>query len=482
MKRIYFIISTFLIGINALYASEAIDSVSYAYGHQFTLATMAGKNDLMESKEDFENYIRGLEENSRQISQMNDSSYMMSYMLGGMEGVFITDGIHHKKKEDLPPFPCIIAGLRKVGNGEVSLPADTVAAMDLINRYGNKEMRPSDLDDDTECRFFTAYGVMKAYQPGLQKYIDGIRPGTKCVENRQAYATGMADVLETCTEVPKTAYDIGKSMSLSINLGAMQDDSLEFASFIAGAKAALGLGEQVISRDEVEKIIDLRYMQECDSTDKVYIEKLGEYIDKLDVQLDMPYSIDWKVTAGSVADVGTSAFQAFYDVVSKLNILDAQISGILMAQSRDEDVGIYEAALSAISNTPLPEGYKWFCGRTDDCQTTVGIMQTVPLFQAEVREATVDFDHTSGMMNVQWRFDVTDALKWAEFTENNISKHVAVEIDGRFMFAPRVNQQITGGSCAITGLTAEEINRLFKNAEKAVDLTPVDTIEVIEIK
>ncbi|ROS85243.1 hypothetical protein EEK90_03610 [Muribaculaceae bacterium Isolate-036 (Harlan)] len=62
-----------------------------------------------------------------------------------------------------------------------------------------------------------------------------------------------------------------------------------------------------------------------------------------------------------------------------------------------------------------------------------------------------------------------------------IGRHVAVEIDGRFMFAPRVNQQITGGRCAISGLTSEEINLLFRNTEKDVNQHPADTIEVIEI-
>ena len=85
------------------------------------------------------------------------------------------------------------------------------------------------------------------------------------------------------------------------------------------------------------------------------------------------------------------------------------------------------------------------------------------------------------MVNVEWAFDADDAIKWAKFTEASIGRHVAVEIDSRFMFAPRVNQQITGGHCAISGLTSEEINLLFRNAEKDVNQHPADTIEVIEI-
>ncbi len=162
---------TLFIGVSSAIASEKIDSLSYALGHQYTLGTLAGKNDLMQSEADFQDYIRGLEDNSRTLTQMNDSSYMMSYCLGAMEAIFITDGMHRKKKEELPPFSCIIAGLRKVGTGKISLPADTVAAMSVINTYSREGMKPEDLDADTCCMFFEAYGTMKAYQPGLQEYI-----------------------------------------------------------------------------------------------------------------------------------------------------------------------------------------------------------------------------------------------------------------------------------------------------------------------
>ena len=85
------------------------------------------------------------------------------------------------------------------------------------------------------------------------------------------------------------------------------------------------------------------------------------------------------------------------------------------------------------------------------------------------------------MINVQWSFDGADAIKWAEFTEENIGNHVAVEINDKFMFAPMVNQQITGGRCAISGLTPEEINSLSRNAEKIVNKEPLDAIEIIDL-
>ena len=135
---------TLLIGMGSAAAAEKTDSLSYAYGYQYTIATMAGKNDMMQSEQDLRDYIRGLEEKDPDLIQMNDSSYMISYLIGATEAVFMTDGVHHKKKEDLPPFSCIITGLRKVGEKKICLPADTVAAMSVINRYSEDEMKPED--------------------------------------------------------------------------------------------------------------------------------------------------------------------------------------------------------------------------------------------------------------------------------------------------------------------------------------------------
>lgn len=476
---------TLLIGMGRAAAAEKTDSLSYAYGYQYTIATMAGKNDMMQNEQDLRDYIRGLEEKDPDLIQMNDSSYMISYLIGATEAVFMTDGVHHKKKEDLPPFSCIITGLRKVGEKKICLPADTVAAMSVINRYSEDEMKPEDFDADVSCRFYTAYGIMKAYQPGLQQYIEGLLPGTSCIENRQAFATGMADILEAYTVPPATAYDMGRSIALTMRLTSLEKDPVVYTSFVAGAKASLGLGEQIIPRNEVDEIFNRQFEQQLETSDKIdneaYFEKVADYIEKLEIEPFTQYQVDWKVTAGTVADSGTAPTDVFSTVISELNVSDDALDGILMAQLCDEDSPLCETALTTIKRYSLPDGYKWFCGRNVDGQTTIGIMQTVGLFKADAHKASVYMDRMSGMVNVEWEFDVKDALKWAEFTTANIGRHVAMEIDGVFMFAPKVNQQISGGRCSISSLTPEEINRLFKNAKKEENQTPVDTIEVIEI-
>ena len=389
MKLITTIILTLFAGAGFAVASERIDSVSYAFGHQYTLGIMAGKNDMMQTEQDFKDYIRALEDNIGNMREMTDSSYMMSYCLGAMEA-----------------------------EGKINLPADTIAARDFLNRHSDDDKKASDLDKETECEFFTSYGIMKAYQPGLQQYINGLKPGTSCVENRQAYATGMADILEAYSIPPATAYDQGRMIALSMNMTSIEQDPIDPASFVAGAKASLGLGPQIIPRFEAEEILNRQFEQQAKAAGavdyEVYASKLGEYINRLEIEPACPYYVDWKVTARAVAEPGPA------------------------------------------------------------------LTETEPEFVAQVHEATVELDSTSGILNVQWTFDEPDALKWAEFTEASIGKHVAVYINGKYMFAPRVNQRISGGRCAISDLTPEEINSLFKNAEKVAPQHPVDTIEIID--
>ncbi|MDE6100176.1 MAG: hypothetical protein K2G01_03960, partial [Paramuribaculum sp.] len=359
-----------------MHATGSIDTLSYAFGHQHTLATLAGNNSLMQTGSDFEDYIRGLEENLRDINHMGDSSYMLSYALGGLEATFIYSGASRAKEEDRPPFPCIIAGLRKVGNNEISLPADTIAAMNTINSLTTENRHQSELDKENACRFFTAYGIMKAFQPGLQQYINEIKPGTKCIANRQAFANGMADGLESATEIPKTAHDVGKIIALSAKLAEIDDSTFDYNSFIAGAKAALGLSDEIIPREAVEQIIDIKYAKYDDTANDVDLEKAYSLLGKLEIEPFTEYSVDWSVTAGPVAGIGTPATDSFFMIMNQLGINENPVNGTLMIHTPDENGSLFDAISSAIRNSPLPDGYKWFCGKTDNNETTVGIMDS----------------------------------------------------------------------------------------------------------
>lgn len=63
-------------------AAEKLDSLSYAFGQEFTVASMAGENDLMRTRKDFVDYVKGLEDEFNNLKQLNDSSAVISYYIG----------------------------------------------------------------------------------------------------------------------------------------------------------------------------------------------------------------------------------------------------------------------------------------------------------------------------------------------------------------------------------------------------------------
>ena len=485
MKRLYLLILSAVVGFSAIRAGETIDSLSYATGYMSTLSLMAGENKLMQNREDFENFIHGLEDNLYGMELMSDSSYMISYVLGAMQGTFMTDGINFEKKESLPRFDCIISGLRKVADGDITLPADTIAAKTILEKYGHKGTQPEDLDADTRCKFFTSYGIMKAFAPGLQKYIQENIPGTKCIENRQAFAAGMADILEPMTRMPKDAYDLGKTVARSLFISGQDSNGMDFPSFIAGAKAALGLGLQLIPREKVEQIIwNEKFISADELNDTSYnvkeldLQRLDDLTNRLDVDLGKRYRVDWNVTVCPVADVSQPCTKIFLDILRESSISSEGMSQLIIHKS-DVDVLTCLNITDSIKRTPLPEGYKWFC-RSDTTGLTIGIIDKSREFNAKVNEAYVDYNKYNNSLETDWKFNAADAKKWEKFTEGNLGKKVATEINGVFLSAPMVMNIIDEGACSLNGLSIDEINSLFKNAGENPDHTP-DTFEVIEI-
>lgn len=253
------------------------DTVSYAVGHQYSLALMAGKNDLMQEKKDFEEYVRGLDEHLTDMEAFRDSTYAVSYSLGGMQAIFLTDG--RSEEENSAVMPCIAAGLRRVADGRIVLPDDTLAALAVIEQYADS-VRPMELEPEARCAFFTAYGIMKAYQPGLQQYVDEMAFPHKLAANRQAYVRGMADLLETACVEPTTAYDLGRFVAQSVRIQFMNMNVCDKSSFLAGARAALWLADPLMPRGEVEGVFERKF-READGKyefdeDGIVIEEMPE--------------------------------------------------------------------------------------------------------------------------------------------------------------------------------------------------------------
>jgi len=79
----------------------------------------------------------------------------------------------------------------------------------------------------------------------------------------------------------------------------------------------------------------------------------------------------------------------------------------------------------------------------------------------DLQRTQVVFDQSAGTPQVQIEFTTEGSSKFAEITERNIGKVVAIVLDDQIISAPVVQQQIIGGSAVITGSTdVEEAKRL----------------------
>ena len=260
MKRIIFYIFFLSIGMIGHAQKAKLDSASYAFGDKIIRSVAENQDSIVPGFEfDMENLaevIRGLEENLVFMKYSQDSIKKISFSLGGMQGTFMSDGFQFKM--DAIPFDCIMAGLMKVVNHELTLPQDTIK----INEYMKslpENMKPEDMPDEDKCRFFTNYGTMKGLQPGLQKYIYEMtsKSENEVPADYEAYAAGFALMVKFMSLEAKqelTPYSCGVSIGGSI---AMQSLPFHFteADFLDGCRAAAGLIERKITIEESDRIV-----------------------------------------------------------------------------------------------------------------------------------------------------------------------------------------------------------------------------------
>lgn len=80
---------------------------------------------------------------------------------------------------------------------------------------------------------------------------------------------------------------------------------------------------------------------------------------------------------------------------------------------------------------------------------------------SDLSKAVVSFNQNTGEPQVELQFTSNGAKKFAEITERNVGKIVAIVLDNFVLTAPRVQQVITGGTAQITGsFTAEQAKAL----------------------
>lgn len=118
----------------------------------------------------------------------------------------------------------------------------------------------------------------------------------------------------------------------------------------------------------------------------------------------------------------------------------------------------------------MTSGYKFVCWSDSENQVGFGVVGTSGAFQSKIKKASLNIINTSDADYMQIEFRFGDSLcsaevkEWAEFTGRNIGNVVVCELNGQVVMAPRINAEITGGACAITGLSVGRINTLFADS------------------
>ena len=269
MRQIFFIIFLLSIGMKSHAQEAKLDSASYAYGDKIVRSIVESPDSVFPgfeyNKENLAEIIRGIQENLDFMKYSQDSIKSISFGLGGMQGVFMSDGFQFKM--DIIPFDCILEGLMKDINHELTLPQDTI----IINEYMKSlpaDMKPENMPNEDRCRFFTNYGMMKGLQPGLQGYIHETtgKSEDEAPADYEAYAAGIAMMVRLMMLDAKndsSPYGFGMVLSSSLIMKPLTFQFTE-TDFLDGCRAAAGLKERKITVEESDRIIS-KFIPEIES-------------------------------------------------------------------------------------------------------------------------------------------------------------------------------------------------------------------------
>jgi len=282
MKRflISFTMAACIVG--NLFAQEKFDSLSYALGDEYIRNSDLNLSGMIQqSVNDREEFIRGFSDGLKRTaaSSYHDGQRMGFYAL-------IADDVKIN-------LDCLLEGLRKVANNTVVLPRDTIGAYQLLNGYGVMAMPMLDGDN---CRLETMMGILCGLTASVP---DRLMSDSITIEDQQAFAAGMADVLEKSDSM--AAYDIGKLAVAFFFPDVMivkreRGLDVDYDAIIDGVRGALELAERKMSVEEVELCLTKYYAEQYgaqaegeleynDDTDDTLLEQaVKEAIEKAEAE------------------------------------------------------------------------------------------------------------------------------------------------------------------------------------------------------
>ncbi len=107
-----------------------------------------------------------------------------------------------------------------------------------------------------------------------------------------------------------------------------------------------------------------------------------------------------------------------------------------------------------------------------------GYLVPTGLTGAQLKRAVVQFNPQTNVPEVGIEFDTTGSDLFADITEKNVGKQLAILLDGSPVMAPMINEPIYGGTAAISGgFTAEQAKQLAVQLSAGALPVPISVLE-----
>ena len=104
--------------------------------------------------------------------------------------------------------------------------------------------------------------------------------------------------------------------------------------------------------------------------------------------------------------------------------------------------------------TSVPQGFKIYPADKADteAQDREYLLREIPVVQGEeLADAQPGFDHRNGEPVINFRFNQRGAVKFGQFTTENVGKPFAIVLDNKVLSAPVIREPILGGAGQISG-------------------------------
>lgn len=265
--------------------------------------------------------------------------------------------------------------------------------------------------------------------------------------------TGAGTVFSKVIDEPKAYYVIKVEEEKTIG------DEIHVRHLLVGYQGA-SMSTSTRSKEEARALIDsLKSQATPENFERLIRENTEEPLDP-----EAPGDLGWfgkgamvpafetaafALATGTISDVVETEFG--FHLIEKLDArpeIDKRLRVIKFPKATDEDF------------VPAPSPWK-----------------TTQLTGRQLQSARVDFDPNTGSAQVSLQFDAEGGELFAELTKRNVSKPIAIFLDGQSISEPVVQQEIIGGQAVISGnFTIEEAKILARRLQAGALPVPIELI------